>query len=230
MRLSWKSRTVLLLVGGGWFALATDNPLSSSAYRAVRTLRHGGMDDASRLLVFVGEKIDVKRIAHEPCGGCIHLDGRYRARYRIVQPVYGAHDGAEISFDAYDHYGEPAFADHRHVLLFVSRTWDGSYLHHKYQFYPVFKTLDGRWAGCGNPYDAGHAGPRPVLAQPLRFDSSAWLPAIPQNGEDIATRFPAPSFRVEGFKAHCLMGVPVEGLLQVAREGVLAARGMRNWK
>lgn len=230
MRLNWKSRTVLLLVGVGWFALATDNPLSSSAHRAVRALRHGGMDDASRLLVFVGEKIDVKRIAHEPCGGCVQLDGRYLARYRIVQAVYGAHDGADISFEAYDHYGMPAFADHRHVLLFVSRTWDGSYLHHKDRFYPVFKTLDGRWAGCGNPYEPAHVGARPVLAQPLRFGPSAWLPAIPHEGENIALRFPAPYFRLDGFKAHCRMGVPVDGLLGVARDGVLAARGMRNWK
>src|ERR1700674_563930 len=102
--------------------------------------------DAKRdLIVFVGKKLNVIEQPAEENS----LDGKFEARFRILQRVFGRYDEPEITFTVYDHYGEPGFAKYDTVLMFVSR-FEGKFYHEKYQFFPVYPTADGRWAGCGD--------------------------------------------------------------------------------
>lgn len=66
-----------------------------------------------------------------------------KARYLILQPVYGHYDQDTFEFEAYDHYGIPAFAAYEHLLLYVSNV-QGRLIHEKYQYADVYRTRNGR--------------------------------------------------------------------------------------
>ena len=116
------------------------------------------------LFVFIGEKIDVTPIPHKPG----NFDNGIKAKYKILQPVYGSYDKDVIEFEAYDHYGTPKFAEYNTVLLFVSE-YKGKYYQEKYAFEPLAKTKDGRWAG---PYSSeyGHPYNRHTSIKPEKID------------------------------------------------------------
>src|SRR5688572_6481884 len=94
------------------------------------------------LFVFVGEKIMVSPIPYEEGD----FDSGVKAKYKIIQRVYGKYNKDEIEFEAYDHHGRFAFADYKNVLLYISE-YEGKLYQSKYMYDPLFKTKDGRWAG-----------------------------------------------------------------------------------
>jgi hypothetical protein len=96
----------------------------------------------NKLFVFVGEKINISHIPYTPGA----FDSGVKAKYLILQRVYGYYDKDTIEFEAYDHYGRFAFADYKNVLLYVSE-YEGKLYQEKYMYNPVFKTKDERWAG-----------------------------------------------------------------------------------
>lgn len=76
------------------------------------------------------------------------LDNAFDARYKVIQCVYNNLETDTIEFKVYDHYGRPAFENYSIVLLYISKSEDGSYyFHQKYQFDPLFKTNKRSWKG-----------------------------------------------------------------------------------
>ena len=180
----------------------------------------------TNLFVFVGEKISIDEFHPDIGPNAILMDEAFKARYRILRPVYGSYPDAEIEFEAYDHYGRPSFENYPFVLLFVSAEND-RYYHQKYQFFPVFLTKTGVWAGCGSPYrfepPVHHGSLKP---QKLDFGADAFFDISGYDKRDIRKWFPQEDFEIRGKRAYCLRGSPVEDLFQVKKQGVLTARGL----
>ncbi len=97
------------------------------------------------LYVFVGEKIEVNKFFLAKNPNQLIGNAAFRAKYRIVQQVYGHYPYDTIEFIAYDHYGTPAFSKYEHALLYVSK-YEGKLYHEKYQYADVYRTENGRWA------------------------------------------------------------------------------------
>lgn len=150
------------------------------------------VEDTSKLYVFVGEKISVSKTAYSGFDEC------YIAKYKVLKNIYGDYSGDTIEFKVYDHYGVPAFSQYKNVMLFVSRH-KGQLYHEKYQYFDVYKTINGRWASYGDPYknDAYH---RKKLT-----------PVLITFADDI--------------DAKPTLGAYAEDLFIVKKEGVLKARG-----
>ena len=158
--------------------------------------------DAKRdLIVFVGKKLNVVEQPAEENS----LDGKFEARFRILQRVFGRYDEPEITFTVYDHYGEPGFAKYDTVLMFVAR-FEGKFYHEKYQFFPVYSTANGRWASCGDAdqWEIGYQHEGKLKPVPIKFAGKV---------VDQATGRP------------CTEGNYVEDLFSLRRDGVLKARG-----
>ena len=76
------------------------------------------------------------------------MDHAFEAKYKVIQPVFNDLKTDTIVFKAYDHYGRPAFEMYSTVLLYISKSEDGSYyFHQKYQFDPLYKTKNSSWTG-----------------------------------------------------------------------------------
>lgn len=179
--------------------------------------------------VFVGEKIDVHRIIILPNPNAIMMDEAFEATYRVVHNVYGDYPQDTIRFRVYDHYGTPGFAKFQRVLLYVSE-YDGKLYHEKYQFSPVFKASNGRWAG---PYATGdyqhpylEKEPTQVKPEKIPFGPDAFIDITGYAPEIARKQFPEPYYRLEGNRAIPVLGNYVEDLFQLKKDGVLKARGL----
>ena len=127
-----------------------------------------GQTAKDSLLVFIGERIEVKYSPEEKNESpvdtiiegndtsyvrqvSISRDGRFIAKYKILQMIHGSYKTDTIEFFVFDHYGEPAFSKYQTVMLFVS--YDNSLLYHeKYQYFKLYMTENGKWA---SPYPSG---------------------------------------------------------------------------
>ena len=177
----------------------------------------------NKLFVFVGEKIQVEPIPLKESE--ISMDAEFKAKYRVVQKVYGNYDKDIIEFTAFDHYGTPPFSKYKNVLLFVSE-YEGKLYHEKYQYFDVYKTKDGRWASCGDPYRFDDYHRKEFKHARLEFNEPLLFDLNEDNDKYVKAVFKEPYFKVTGDKAECLMGAFVEDLFTVKKEGVLKARGL----
>jgi hypothetical protein len=184
-------------------------------------------DDTSRdLMAFVGERIEIRPVADTPPAGIVSLDQRFEARYKVHAVIFGAYTESEIRFTAFDHDGHPAFANYETVMLYVSRH-KGQLFHQRYQFNPVYRTADGRWAGCGDPYQHEPE----VLRGPLRASPIDYLPEVTFSVsglavEEVTKRYPSEYFVRSGDIVRCIAGAYAEQLFEIKRHGVLRARGI----
>lgn len=178
--------------------------------------------------VFVGEKVDVHRITVPAKPNTFIMDSAFEATYLVLQNVSGGYAKDTIRFRVYDHYGTPGFAKFERVLLYVSE-YEGKLYHEKYQFSPVFKAGNGRWAG---PYATGdyqhpylEKEPTRVKPEKVPFGPDAFIDITGYDPEIAQKQFPAPYYRLEGNRAVPVLGNYVEDLFQLKKEGVLKARG-----
>jgi len=194
----------------------------------------------TQLFAFVGQKISVDEfkapskcpqlVEEKPDGTatvCFEIpNAAFHAQYRVLQPVHGQYDGPVIRFDAFDHYGRPRFAQYEHVLLFVSKAEDGRWVHVKYQYFPVYETVNGGWAGCGSA-DRFEAPQRrgPSTAQPIAFKQPVVESLQGVKAEGLNDWYPATDWLITPQGATCLRGTPLAQLLE-AKTRVLKARGL----
>lgn len=178
-------------------------------------------------LVFVGQKISVEEFNPPVCDQCVLMDEAFHASYRIVQKVYGTYSDADIRFDAFDHYGRPAFADYEHALLFVRKDEDGTWYHEKYQYFAVYETQDGGWAACGSANQFEHPSIRgPNTARPIKFKRPVVERIGTMSAKDLEIRYPRSDWHRANGLATCLRGTPVAELFEGKKRGVLKARGL----
>ncbi|RRB13572.1 hypothetical protein EHT87_15020 [Larkinella knui] len=184
-----------------------------------------GQEQSDSLFVFVGQKIKVDKFEPKVVKGQIPFNEAFKAKYKVVQQVYGSYQKNTIDFEAYDHMGTPAFSKFDNVLLFVSNH-NEKWFHEKYQYFDVYKTKEGKWASCGDPYKFDDYHRKSLKAVKLEFAEPVSFDVSYLNVEHIKKWYPEPYFTIRNNRAYCLMGAYVDELFQVKKEGVLKARGI----
>ena len=121
-------------------------------------------NDSVNLYVFLGEKISVTRFdPNENPEEIIEIDSvtgdtliysnwvmdnGYRCKYKVLRNVYNEIGSDTVEFEAYDHYGRPAFEYYENVMLSLSfDKEENKYYHQKYIFDPIKKDENGKWEG-----------------------------------------------------------------------------------
>lgn len=120
-------------------------------------------DDSVNLYAFIGEKISVTEFdpnvnntrleINSITGDTIRkvryvMDEGFKCKYKVIKNIFNDLKTDTIEFEAYDHYGRPAFEKYENVILYISLDKDkGTYYHQKYQFDVVRETKDGNWKG-----------------------------------------------------------------------------------
>ena len=183
-------------------------------------------DTLPRHYVFIGEKISVEGAQRPYYCNFISMDSEFRARYRVLNNIYGRLHNDTIQFTAYDHYGIPKFSNYQTVLLFVSE-YCQEFIHQKYQYFPLYKTVDNRWAA---PFPAAAYTTQPAASilkphrltfrEPVITDITGFDPAW------ITQHFPSPYYRIENNKAIAEYGSYVDELLELEKQTVLKVRGV----
>ena len=93
-------------------------------------MTHLGVAQSAKdsLYVFVGKRIFVEKFIPKDTAAMkyIRFDEEFNAKYAVIQNVYNHYDAGSIEFEAFDHYGTPAFSKYKYVLLFVSNVGGSS--------------------------------------------------------------------------------------------------------
>jgi len=190
-----------------------------------------GQHNPDTLYVFVGRKLLVKELPkpEHPPGRMIISYENYRAKYKVIQNVYGDYSDKTIEFNVNDHFGVPAFSKSKYALLFVFKH-NGKLHHVRYQYFDVYKTTTGRWASCGDPFYFDETFKdsikTPVQVVNLSFQRPVTFKINPvRDSATIKDAFPEPYFKIEGQVAIGIMGCYVEDLFIVKKEGILKQLG-----
>jgi hypothetical protein len=177
----------------------------------------------NKLFVFVGHKISVDTLPYIEGS----MDGGFKAKYLIVQKVFGNFSNDTIEFLAFDHYGIPPFSEYNDALLFVSAD-SGTYFHQKYQYNAVYQTKDGQWAGTYAFNDYEHEYNKRTKVKPVKIDFAQPVyysfRKITEQGDTLTRILPKPYFKTVGDGAIAVYGNYVNDLFILKRDGVLTAR------
>lgn len=179
----------------------------------------------SNFYIFVGQKLQVNYEQTPYYCNVITMDTKYRAVYKILKQEYGKYAKDTINFTVFDHYGRPAFSKYENVLLFVSE-YCGELYHEKYQYFDLYKTIDGKWASPGDPYKYDQYHRKNLKAQNIQFEESVWFDIGKVGEAAVKEQFPSPFYRIDGQKAYPVMGSYIDDLISVKKEGVLNARNI----
>ena len=195
-----------------------------------------GQTQRDSLIVFVGEKIEVKYIEKPSRETIIEgndtiirviMDSEYLAKYKILQLVHGSYKFDTIEFTVYDHYGKPAFSKHQTVLLFVSE-YNGKLYHEKYQYFDLYMTEIGKWASPYSSEDYNHPFKDSITVQPekIPFTDKVFY-SVKKMPTDIRKElYPKPYYRIEKKRAIAIYGNYVEDLIKLKQQTILKARGI----
>jgi hypothetical protein len=203
-----------------------------------------GQTRRDSLIVFIGDKIDVKYSPEEKKESRVdtiiegndtsyvrHVslisNSRYIAKYKILQLVHGSYNADTIEFIAYDHYGEPAFSKHQTVLLFVS-DYNGKLYHEKYQYFNLYMTESGKWASPYSSGDYNHPFKDSITVKPeiINFKDVVSIPVDRLTNKTIKIWYPKPYYNIKNGKAIAIYGNYVDDLFKLKQQTILKARGI----
>jgi len=181
---------------------------------------------SSNLYVFIAEKIEIKHVIVTPTKkGVFLMDSKFKAKYKVIKNIHNIINGKVVEFIAYDHYGIPAFSKYKYVLLYLIKE-DGKFYHSKYQYSPLFKTKNNKWASFyssdySHPYNC-NTKIKPVK---INFKENLSIDITKYSKEIIKRFYPKPYFKIKGNKAYPKYGNYIKELFQLKKDGVLKARG-----
>ncbi|UTW55065.1 hypothetical protein [Kordiimonas sp. SCSIO 12610] len=193
------------------------------------------------LFVFVGKKVSIeyfnpnesleqpKQDGSEECQvEYIVLDAGFKAKYKVIKPVFGNVSSKYINFKFYTHWGEVQLPKGKNTLLFIHH-WPNKNVSAKYLYHDVQKTYDGNWGICGDPYfippekinskRPDHYAFRKPPSKLKFIKKTHKIPKWVEN-EYINEMYPTQYFKVKGRKAKCQgYGYLVEELFEIEKKG-----------
>ena len=178
-------------------------------------------DDANPRLVVVGRLVDIKQLHDIDCDGCISFDQQFVVTYEVLQVQRGSAPGPRVVFGASDHGSFPDFAETRTALVFLHAHGD-KWVLDRYQAIAVDATTEGRWAICRAESDAdaldamaNGSAPRLPGPVPIRFADGVVFDDVSRWGADeIARKYPAPTYEVHDGRVTCTRGTYVEDYVE----------------
>jgi hypothetical protein len=159
------------------------------------------------LFSFVGEKIEVIEIPSEHDG----WTRSYKAKYKVLQTVYGCYAGDIIEFKLRDHEGFLAFSFFKNSLFFLEEA-NGEFIFTN-DFFDVYRTKNDRWAGiAANISDTGKMKPQLIdYADPVDYN----VVVLYNNRYTVHRNLPDHLFATDGDKKYAIYGNYVEDLFRL---------------
>lgn len=183
--------------------------------------------ESDKLLIFVGEKIEVKEMEPDKSSDPLALPyAKFKARYKVLDVVCGKYDKKEITFIAYDHYGIPAFEQYKNVVLYVYNYKDTFY-HESYLFDALYKTKDGQWASPPSwfNYDFEDSIASKIKPRKIEYEIEVSFDVKGMSRKALANSYPTPYYSIQNKRAIPMYGNYLEEVVQLKKDGALKTRG-----
>lgn len=169
------------------------------------------IEKSPELYIFIGGKIDVNSASQPNYCNRVSMDSKSKSKYKILKKMTNNLNFDTIDFVSYDHFSKVQYDEFQNVLLFVGKYCD-ELIHQKYQYQPVYKMKNGKWASpIFEEYDStkrkSEKQPHKVkMAEPItisRYNSYRKL-------EDV---YKEPYFKIKKGKVYMLLGYYPEDLI-----------------
>lgn len=113
---------------------------------------------------------------------------------------------------------EYQFKNYVNILIFIGE-YCGELIHLKYQFFPVYKTTDGRWATPVDSYMENFNKNTKIKPIPISFDKSlTYNYPTDLSEQQLEWRFSKKYYKIENGKAIPIMGRYAEDLVKLWEE------------
>lgn len=172
-------------------------------------------EENPELYIFIGKKIDVSSASEPNYCNRISMDSKSKSKYKILKEFSNNFNKDTIDFVSYDHFSKVQYDEFENVLLFVGKYCD-TLIHQKYQYQPVYKMKNGKWASpIFEEYDStkmkSEKKPHKVkMAEPItisRYNSYRKLEEI----------YKEPYFEIKNGKVYMLYGFYPEDLITIEK-------------
>ncbi len=184
------------------------------------SIKRCNQDTPSKLYIFVGKKIKVTTVDISKYCEDI-MDSEYKGEYKIEQELGDHYSGSDITFSAFDHMSKFKydFRNYDNVLTFIGE-YCGDLIQLKYQFFPVYKTADGRWATPVDTYMEGYYKSENNKPTAITFDKSVYFNLPDRLSDEQITQlkqfeFPEKYYKIENGKAIPIAGRYVEDSVEL---------------
>lgn len=184
------------------------------------SIKRCNQDTPSKLYIFVGKKIKVTTVDISKYCEDI-MDSEYKGEYKIEQELGDHYSGSDITFSAFDHMSKFKydFRNYDNVLTFIGE-YCGGLIQLKYQFFPVYKTADGRWATPVDTYMEGYYKSENNKTTAITFDKSVYFNLPDRLSDEQITQlkqfeFPEKYYKIENGKAIPIAGRYVEDSVEL---------------
>lgn len=169
-----------------------------------------------KLYVFIGEKISVDLAPDVYYCNIISLDTEYQVKYKVIENIYGNYPKKTIDFTSYTHSSVLNFDKYQYVLLYVGE-YCGKLEHIKYQYDPLYKTKDGKWASPCNSTTNTIVQSLKVLPEKIEFEKPIEYNYKKENIEKTKEKFTSPYFEITENKVVVKYGFYPEKLFEIKK-------------
>ena len=149
------------------------------------------------------------------------MDKGFRCKYKIVKNIFNHLPNDTVEFVAYDHYGNPGFAEKDTVILYLSKNKEeGHYFHQKYQYDNVFKDEKGNYFSYpkfpGTHYTKykDSINGFKINLENEKYNLENW------NKETIRAHYPKEFYKIKGKTAFPIKGIYLNELLNYRLKSV----------
>ncbi|WP_433835538.1 hypothetical protein [Flavobacterium anhuiense] len=163
------------------------------------------------IYIFIGKKIEVSPVENQRYCNSFPFDSKNKSKYKILKKFSKNIDFKIIDFVSYDHASMVRYDEFENVLLFVGK-YCNELIHQKYQYQPVYKMKNGRWAiPVFEEYDTtkrkSNKEPHKVeMAEPITV--TRW-----QSHQKLEVTYPEPYFEINEGKVYMRYGYYPEDLI-----------------
>ena len=168
-------------------------------------------EDNPELYIFIGEKIDVSPASQPNYCNRISMDLKSKSKYKILKKFTNNLSSDSIIFVSYDHFSKVKYDEFKNVLLFVGKYCD-TLIHQKYQYQPVYKMKNGKWASpIFEEYDLTK---RKIDKEPHKVKIAEPITISSYNSyEKLEDIYKEPYFKIKNGKVYMLYGYYPEDLI-----------------
>ena len=192
----------------------------------IRTDCNENTDSPQKLFIFVGEFIDAKRL---PAYKNIN-EGRFSAKYKIIDRVCGSYQGDTIRFDVINLEYDSTFMRSKYLLLILTKdsAENEEFVLWGDLFSSLFKTTSGRWAGSYIGEDQAETITKQSRLKPrkISFAKGSLYETVGMTKEEIDIAYPEPYYRLEKGKAIPVFGYFIPEILQHYKDGFLTQQNI----
>ena len=185
-------------------------------------------DNNPKLYVFIGKKLNINYGGSDNYCDVISLSTKYKARFKIIENLYGDYQNNTMKFVAYEHggNGDASFAEYEYAILYVAE-YCGKLIKLRYLDNEVYKAKNGKWATPFKKLNYRKLDSVKIKQPEIIEFEKDLIYKFDRRADSIwlERKYPKPYYQIKGVKAKAIYGYYANDILEVMKMTILKSKG-----